>query len=86
MQLMVNFEGMQIPEEWLTNKPLYLEYITEMQPMQRTALQIALSHLKTSFDLERSNGFVEWRAKRSAAAAATAATATSSIATGSESR
>jgi predicted deacetylase len=58
------FEGIEIPEAWMTTKPLYLEYITEMNPMQRTALHIAMTHLQTSFDLERSNGFVEWLAKR----------------------
>lgn len=65
----VVFEGLEIPEEWLTTRPLYLEYIAELSPMHRTALQIAMSHLKTSFDLERSNGFVEWCATKRAASA-----------------
>jgi hypothetical protein len=61
---LVNFQGLEIPEEWLSTQPLYLEYIAEITPMQRKALQIAMIHLKTSFDLARSNGFVEWLAKR----------------------
>ncbi len=72
----VMFHGIEIPEAWLTSQPLYLEYIAEMTPMHRKALHIAITHLKTSFDLARSNGFVEWRAKRLAAAAEAAATST----------
>ena len=62
----VMFEGIAIPEEWLTTQPLYLEYIAQMTPTQRKALHIAMTHLKTSFDLSRSNGFVEWRAQQGA--------------------
>jgi hypothetical protein len=69
MQPVVLFEGIPIPQEWLTTQPLYLEYIAEITPMQRKALHIAMIHLKTSFDLARSNGFVEWLAKRVAPSA-----------------
>jgi hypothetical protein len=78
-QSFVRFEGIEIPEEWLTTQPLYLEYITAMTPMQRQALQIAMTHLKTSFDLARSNGFVEWSTQRAVVgAAAEAASSTES--------
>jgi hypothetical protein len=60
------FEGVDIPEHWATDHPIYLEYIAEMEPIQRTALKIAIAHLKTSFDMERSNGFAEWLSARSA--------------------
>jgi hypothetical protein len=60
------FEGVDIPEIWATDHPIYLEYISEMEPIQRTALKIAMAHLKTSFDMERSNGFAEWLSARSA--------------------
>jgi hypothetical protein len=62
----VDFEGVDIPEKWITENPIYLEYIADMTPIQKTALKIAMSHLKTSFDMERSNGFVEWLSSRSA--------------------
>lgn len=35
-------------------------FITQLTPLQQRALAIAREHLKTSFDLERSNGFHEW--------------------------
>ena len=66
MEQTLHFEGVEIPERWVTEHPIYLEYIMEMSPIQKTALKIAMVHLKTSFDLERSNGFVEWLSSRSA--------------------
>ncbi len=67
----VMFEGVLIPNEWLT-KPLYLSYIKEMDQMQKKALQIAMTMFKTYtrerpdgiFDLERTNGFQAWTAMR----------------------
>lgn len=66
MDRILHFEGIDVPESWATENPIYLEYIAEMSTMQKTALKIAMAHLKTSFDIERSNGFVEWLSSRSA--------------------
>lgn len=63
---LVEYHGLSVPAAWLTERPLYLAYLDDMTPLQRTAFQIARSHLKTSFELERSNGFVEWRAAKRA--------------------
>ena len=65
MENTIYFEGLEIPEKWATTDTIFLEYIADMTPIQRTALKIAMSHLKTSFDIERSNGFVEWLSSRS---------------------
>jgi|LakMenEpi03Aug12_release.lakeMendotaPanAssembly.Ray.scaffolds.fasta_scaffold3075738_1 hypothetical protein len=59
-------EGVDIPEQWFIEIPEIADYVYEMTPIQRTALRIAISHLKTSFDFARSNGFVEWLSSRSA--------------------
>ena len=36
-------------------------YLSEMNPTERTAYEIALNHLGTSFNVFRSNGFIEWK-------------------------
>lgn len=66
MERTIYFEGIEVPEKWAADHPIYLEYIAEMTPIKRTALKIAMEHLKTSFDMERSNGFAEWLSTRSA--------------------
>lgn len=35
-------------------------YLEQLTPLQRKAYEIAKEHLKTSFDITRSNGFNEW--------------------------
>jgi hypothetical protein len=37
------------------------KYLSEMNPTERTAYEIALNHLGTSFNVFRSNGFIEWK-------------------------
>ena len=37
------------------------EYISQLTPLQMKAYEIAKDHLKTSFDITRSNGYNEWR-------------------------
>ena len=39
------------------------DFILQLTPIQRQAYLIAVDHLKTSFDLSRSNGFVDWTKK-----------------------
>jgi hypothetical protein len=37
-------------------------YISQLNPMEQKVLQIAASHLETSFSLAKSIGFQEWQA------------------------
>ena len=39
-------------------------YLQHLNPMERKTYQIAMEHLGTSFHIEKSNGFVEWRKKQ----------------------
>lgn len=36
------------------------QYLNSLTPKERKAYEIAKEHLKTSFDLQKSNGFLEW--------------------------
>ncbi len=40
------------------------EYIAQLEDVQRKAMEIAKSHLGTSFNIKRSNGFIEWMKKQ----------------------
>jgi len=40
------------------------QYIAQLNDMQRKAYEIAKSHLGTSFNIKRSNGFIEWLKKQ----------------------
>ena len=40
------------------------DYIAQLNPMEQKILQIARSHLETSFSLNKSIGFQEWQAKQ----------------------
>ena len=35
-------------------------YINQLSPLEKKAMLIAYDHLKSSFDLLKSNGYVEW--------------------------
>ena len=37
-----------------------INYLEQLSPLQRKAYEIAKEHLKTSFDITRSNGYNEW--------------------------
>ena len=37
-----------------------INYLEQLTPLQKIAYEIAKDHLKTSFDITRSNGFNEW--------------------------
>ncbi len=39
-------------------------YIAQLNPMEQKILQIARSHLETSFSLNKSIGFQEWQAQQ----------------------
>ena len=40
------------------------KYIAQLDDVQRKAMEIAKSHLGTSFNIKRSNGFIEWMKKQ----------------------
>ena len=50
-------------------------YISQLTPLEQKVLQIAASHLETSFSLVKSIGFQEWQHKAQAPIAASAAQA-----------
>jgi hypothetical protein len=39
-------------------------YISQMSPFELSAYRIAKSHLGTSFNLKKSNGFLKWISKK----------------------
>jgi hypothetical protein len=39
-------------------------YISQMSPFEMSAYRIAKSHLGTSFNLKKSNGFLKWISKK----------------------
>jgi hypothetical protein len=45
-------------------KALHDEYLAQLSEKEKLAYEIAKSHLKSSFSLERSIGFMEWLKKR----------------------
>jgi|Laugresbdmm110sn_1035088.scaffolds.fasta_scaffold467099_1 hypothetical protein len=40
------------------------QYIAQLDEHHRKAMEIAKSHLGTSFNIKRSNGFMDWRKKQ----------------------
>ena len=40
------------------------EYLNEMDDLHKQAYHIAYDHLKSSFNIARSNGFKEWLSKK----------------------
>ncbi len=45
----------------MTHKNEMTAYISQLNPMEQKILQIAASHLETSFSLAKSIGFQEWQ-------------------------
>jgi hypothetical protein len=41
------------------------EYLCGMSPLERQGYEIARSHLNSSFNIVKSNGFILWLGKRS---------------------
>ena len=41
------------------------KYINEFNELQKKAYSIAVEHLETSFNLVKSNGFIQWKNKTS---------------------
>lgn len=38
-------------------------YVSQMSPFEMSVYRIAKSHLGTSFNLKKSNGYLKWRSK-----------------------
>ena len=45
-------------------KQLIAEYLEHLCPMQKKAYEIAKAHLGSSFNLVKSNGYIEWAKNR----------------------
>ena len=43
---------------------LIKEYISEMNEQEKIVLAIAKEHLESSYDVEKSIGFIKWKARR----------------------
>jgi len=57
--------GLPIPDSVFklpieTQNDIY-QYFIQMEHLQKKAYLIAMNHLKTSFDIYKSNGFIEWK-------------------------
>ena len=63
----INFDSLQLPVS--ESIKLYsqeqqkeiCQYLSEMTDQEKTAYRIALDHLGTSFNVYRSNGFIDWK-------------------------
>jgi hypothetical protein len=40
------------------------KYLTQLTPFEKSAYKIAKSHLGTSFNLKKSNGYLKWISKK----------------------
>ena len=63
----INFDSLQLPiSESIKlysqeqQKEIY-KYLSEMTDQEKIAYKIALDHLGTSFNVYRSNGFIDWK-------------------------
>lgn len=43
---------------------LVKEYLDQLSPLENTVYRIANAHLQSSFSLEQSLGFIEWKKKK----------------------
>jgi hypothetical protein len=51
------------PEIIKETEELHMLYISQMSVQERKAYEIAKEHLETSFNIEKSIGFIEWKKK-----------------------
>ena len=63
----INFEQLNLPISddlktySLDEQREIFQYLSEMDEINRKAYKIAYDHLKTSFNIVKSNGFKEWK-------------------------
>lgn len=50
----------------MEQEPLTEQYLKTLTEKELMAYEIAKDHLGSSFDLEKSNGFIKWTAKQNA--------------------
>ena len=66
-ELFVQFSelGFPIPDSVfklsIENQADIYQYFIQMNNLQKKAYLIAMNHLKSSFDIYKSNGFIEWK-------------------------
>jgi hypothetical protein len=53
-------EQEQVPIPIKTQEQLVEQYLQEMNNLEKQAYDIARSHLGTSFNILKSNGFIQW--------------------------
>jgi len=46
-----------------TKEELHMLYISQMSVQERKAYEIAKEHLETSFNIDKSIGFIDWKKK-----------------------
>ena len=46
------------------HEELHMLYISQMSVQERKAYEIAKEHLETSFNIDKSIGFIEWKKKK----------------------
>ena len=56
-------EEQKIQKRQETQEELHMLYISQMSVQERKAYEIAKEHLETSFNIEKSIGFIEWKKK-----------------------
>ena len=56
-------EEQKIEKRQETQEELHMLYISQMSVQERKAYEIAKEHLETSFNIEKSIGFIEWKKK-----------------------
>jgi len=67
----INFEQFNLPiSDYLNKYSLdeqreIFQYLNEMDEINKKAYKIAYDHLKTSFNIVRSNGFKKWKQLKS---------------------
>ena len=57
-------EEQEIEKRQETQEELHMLYISQMSVQERKAYEIAKEHLETSFNIEKSIGFIEWKKKK----------------------
>jgi hypothetical protein len=59
---------MPVPPRVVTESEASDAYVRSLSELEKRVLSIAEDHLKTSFDLSRSSGFIAWKASAASAA------------------
>ena len=56
--------GLELPNDYdkydLDTQELIIKYLTQLTPIEKKAYSIGKVHLKSSFNVVKSNGFIDW--------------------------